>query len=336
MTDLSTMTTSKELMQTFIERVNNNLKHYYDPSNNLLAAPLNRAMFYSRRRLRASFVYASAGMFGREFDQVVDNVAMAYEIITANYVLLDDTVIMDSGEMRADMPTPRIEYGEVDALLSAAILQLEPLRLLPQDPLALRDVFYEAARDTILGLKFEEDLVNRQEAVVDEEEIVYVARWLTGPLLYGPLVSGAMLAGANEDQIKVLKEYAFAFGTAYQLTDHIIDVMAAEGNSGKDGFSDILTGKRTLVINHALNTATEEQFEYLRDILGTMPNEEQKRWLQRLFIETGAVNRTFEVIKKFNQDAVRNLQVLPDSAYRDMLMDIPRQYVQTLMDFIAE
>src|SRR5689334_903400 len=108
-------------MKSYRDRVNSLLRDYYDQEN-ALYQPLNLALFYSRRRLRATLAYWGSGIVGG-IPEDADKMAMLYEVITANYVLIDDSVILDAGEERADLPTPRIQYGEVAALLSATILQ---------------------------------------------------------------------------------------------------------------------------------------------------------------------------------------------------------------------
>lgn len=329
-------TSSQEVLKGFADRINGLLADYY-PSDQLLAGPLNLALTYSRRRLRASLVYMGAGLLGRVADEQVDNLAMAYEIITANYVVLDDSVILDAGVMRADKPTPRVEYSEADALFAAAILQLEPIRLLPDDT-RQRELFIQSATDTILGLKHEEDLVqDGKSGPVEAERIIFVARWLTGPLLIGPLLGGAMLAGASEDQLESLENYALAFGTAYQLTDHIIDVMGADQVSGKDGFSDVYTRKPTLMINHAREHAVAQDRVELERILGTMPNASEQKWLQELFVRTGSVDYTFDQIRNYNQRAQTQLSraFSEYDTYYSVLFDLPDLYLEKLQESIV-
>lgn len=213
--------TNLDLIEFFRKRINELLSRYY-PTEHMLYQPLNRSLFYSRRRLRATLAYCGSGILGG-IPESADSIAMAYEIITANYVLMDDSVILDAGKVRANMPTPRVEYGEVIALLSACTMQLEPIRLLP-DNKQLKDIFYQSSSYTVIGWLIEHELSQLSaDTVIDEKEILNTCQLLTGPLLAGALTSGAIISGGTQEQIEALYDYAMNFGCAYQLSDHIVD-----------------------------------------------------------------------------------------------------------------
>lgn len=321
-------------MKSYRDRVNSLLRDYYDQEN-ALYQPLNLALFYSRRRLRATLAYWGSGIVGGTPEDA-DKMAMLYEVITANYVLIDDSVILDAGEERADLPTPRIQYGEVAALLSATILQLEPIRLLP-DNLLLKEIFYQSARDTIVGLFQEQQLANLSpDSIVDEKEILRISRLMTGPLLAGAITSGAIISGATQAQIDALNAYAMDFGTAYQIADHITDLMVSTENSGKDNFSDIKTNKKTIVVNHALQHLPKDSWQWAEIVnaIGTVPSYEKKTELQRIFKSTGSIQHCLNLAVKLYSQARSHLYVLPDNQYRSLCMKLPDIYLKELLDSI--
>lgn len=67
-----------------------------------------------------------------------------------------------------------------------------------------------------------------------------------------PLLTGASLAGADKNQLAALRSYATALGIAYQLTDDILGVFGDEQQTGKSTTSDIAEGKRTFMVEKAL------------------------------------------------------------------------------------
>ncbi|WP_414589307.1 polyprenyl synthetase family protein [Scytonema sp. PCC 10023] len=322
-------------MKSCRERVNFLLTNYYDQENPLYQ-PLNLALFYSRRRLRATLAYWGSGIVGG-IPEDADNIAMLYEIITANYVLIDDSVILDAGKERAGLPTPRIQYGEAAALLSACIIQLEPIRLLPSDNLLLKEIFYQSARDTIIGLFLEQKLADLSpDSIVDEKEILRIARLMTGPLLAGAITSGAIMSGATQAQIDALNAYAMDFGTAYQIADHIVDLMVTAENSGKDNFSDITTNKKTIVVNHALQHLPKDSWQWSEIInaIGTVPSAEKKSELQRIFKNSGSIQHCLNLVVALYSQAISHLQELPDNQYRSLCMKLPDIYLKELLNSI--
>ncbi|QSJ18960.1 polyprenyl synthetase family protein [Nostoc sp. UHCC 0702] len=325
-----------ESMKYYRERVNFLLRNYYDQQN-ALYQPLNLAFFYSRRRLRATLAYCGSGIVGG-IPEDADKIAMLYEIITANYVLIDDSVILDAGKKRGDLPTPRIQYGEAAALLSAAIIQLEPIRLLPDNPL-LKEIFYQSARDTIIGLFLEQKLADLSpDLIVDEKEILHIARLMTGPLLAGAITSGAIISGATQAQIDALNAYAMDFGTAYQIADHIIDLMVSAENSGKDNFSDIKTNKKTIVVNHALQYLPKDSWQWAEIInaIGTVPSPEKKSKLQRIFNNSGSIQHCLHLVERLYSQAKSHLHELPDNQYRSLCMKLPDIYLKELLNSIDD
>ncbi len=320
-----------DLMEFFRERINELLSNYYSKED-VLYQPLNRALFYSRRRLRATLAYCGSGLVS-DIPERADSIAMAYEIITANYVLMDDSVILDAGTIRASMPTPRIEYGEVAALLSACIIQLEPILLLP-DNKHLKDVFYKSARYTVIGWLLEHELAELPAGtVVDENKILYTSQLLTGPLLAGALTSGAIISGGTAKQIEALYRYAMDFGCAYQLSDHIVDLMQTSDNSGKDNFSDIQTNKKSIVINHALQVLpiNSAQRNKIIDAIGIVPSTNHKKELQLIFQDSNSIKHCLELVIKLSSQAISHLQELPENKYRSLLEIIPQLYIKELL-----
>ncbi|MDJ0798631.1 MAG: polyprenyl synthetase family protein [Calothrix sp. MO_167.B12] len=325
------LNTNLDLIEFFRQRVNELLRNYY-PKEHILYQPLNRALFYSRRRLRATLAYCGSGIVGG-IPESADSIAMAYEIITANYVLMDDSVILDAGTIRANMPTPRAEYGEVMALLSACTMQLEPMLLFP-DHKQLKDIFYQSSSYTVIGWLLEHKLAQLSaDTVIDENEILHTCQLLTGSLLAGALTSGAIISGGTPEQIKALYHYAMNFGCAYQLSDHIVDLMHISDKSGKDNFSDIETNKKNVVINHALQTLPIDspQRKTIIDAIGTMPSASQKKELQRIFQDSQSIDHCLELVKKFSSQAISHLQKLPENQYRSLLERIPQMYMEELL-----
>lgn len=235
------------------------------------------------------------------------------------------------------MPTPRVEYGEVAALLSACIIQLEPILLLP-DNKQLKDVFYKSSRDTVIGWLLEHQLAELPAGTtVDENEILQVSRLLTGPLLAGAVTSGAIIGGGTPEQIEALYRYAMDFGCAYQLCDHIVDLMQTPDNSGKDNFSDIQTNKKNIVINHGLQVLPIDSPERNRviDAILTVPSASNKKEIQRIFQDSKSIEYCLKLITKLNSQAISHLEELPENEYRSLLEIIPQMYLSELLKSIG-
>ena len=69
----------------------------------------------------------------------------------------------------------------------------------------------------------------------------------TGELIRAAVVSGAILAGANEDDIKILSDYGYKLGLAFQIKDDILDVTSSTEVLGKNAKSDIENNKTNYI-----------------------------------------------------------------------------------------
>lgn len=77
----------------------------------------------------------------------------------------------------------------------------------------------------------------------------------TGALFCAAIRCGAIIAGATEEQLAKLTEYARQFGLAFQITDDILDVTGDEQTIGKPVGSDEKNHKSTYVTLGSLESA---------------------------------------------------------------------------------
>ncbi len=87
----------------------------------------------------------------------------------------------------------------------------------------------------------------------------------TSGLFALPMAGGAALCGATKDVVNGLQEAARHMGVLFQIQDDVLDLYGEKGRD-KQG-SDICEGKRSLLIVHALDTATPAEKEWLIGIL---------------------------------------------------------------------
>jgi heptaprenyl diphosphate synthase len=88
----------------------------------------------------------------------------------------------------------------------------------------------------------------------------------TASLLATSARLGAMTAGAPADQVEVVARFGEVFGTAFQLSDDLIDVLSETEKSGKTPGTDLREGIRTLPVLLVLG-AGEPEGARLRELL---------------------------------------------------------------------
>jgi len=89
---------------------------------------------------------------------------------------------------------------------------------------------------------------------VKEEEVFFTYTMKTAKYTFeAPLVMGAILGGADDHEVKRLSRLGTLLGQAFQLQDDMLDLFSNEKEIGKPVGSDLLEGKKTLLVWQAYN-----------------------------------------------------------------------------------
>lgn len=125
-----------------------------------------------------------------------------------------------------------------------------------------------------------------------------------------PLHIGAALAGANEQTQTMLRNVGQDIGEAFQLRDDQLGVFGDPEVTGKPSGDDLRTGKRTTLINEALQRGDESQVAALREGLGKGEEsaEAEIERLRDIIYDTGAQAEVEKLIEARTQRAIESLR----------------------------
>lgn len=125
-----------------------------------------------------------------------------------------------------------------------------------------------------------------------------------------PLHIGAALAGANEQTQTMLRNVGQDIGEAFQLRDDQLGVFGDPEVTGKPSGDDLRTGKRTTLINEALQRGDESQVAALREGLGKGEKSEEAdiERLRDIIYDTGAQAEVEKLIEARTQRAIESLR----------------------------
>ncbi len=128
-----------------------------------------------------------------------------------------------------------------------------------------------------------------------------------------PLQIGAMLAGATEEEQKILSKYAMPLGVAFQLQDDILGLFGDEVTLGKPADSDLKEGKKTLLMIKALENAKHSEKRIINEYLGN-PNitESMVKQVQDIVRSTGSLDYSVDLAKKLISQSKESLNQLED------------------------
>ncbi|ABY92825.1 polyprenyl synthetase family protein [Thermoanaerobacter sp. X514] len=213
------------------------------------------SVFAGGKRLRPVLCLSSCELLGGDIKKALP-VACAIELIHTYSLIHDDLPAMDNDDLRRGKPTNHKVYGEAIAILAGdGLLNLGYEVLVrhalehPEDYERILKATNEIATASgckgIIGGQVVDIL--SQNTKLTYEELKFIHEHKTAALIEASVCAGAYIAGATEEDVHALREYARLIGFAFQIKDDILDVIGEEEKLGKKVGSDREKGKFTFV-----------------------------------------------------------------------------------------
>ena len=118
----------------------------------------------------------------------------------------------------------------------------------------------------------------------------------------GPLILGGILAGKKEKDMKIFENIGNLLGEAFQIQDDILGLYGNEKKLGKPIGSDIEEGKKTLLINKALEKGSKDEKNFIISKLGKKPAKKDIEKIRDIVKKTSSLDyckeRSHNLIKK--------------------------------------
>lgn len=249
------------------------------------------------KMLRSSLCIAMACATG---GTVEDAVASAVSIEFLHNALLVHDDIEDASDERRGTPTLHamhgvplaINAGDATALLSLGPLKDNAHRLGLATALRIFEeterMAWESAEGQALELGWQRD--NRTD-IGDEDYLQMVLQKTCWLAAIHPLRVGCLIGAHGRLPLDPLIRLGFFFGAAFQIQDDLLNLYPGPGY-GKEANGDLLEGKRTLMIIHALRHATARERRRLAAFLAE-PRAQRSaadvEWVRGLLERTGGI-----------------------------------------------
>ncbi len=300
------------------------------------------------KRLRPIFCVYGYKCLSLENDAAILDAAIALELMQSYLLIHDD--IMDEDELRRGKTTFHIlckqlcerqfgrdkahKFGENVAIVAGDLLESYGAEALATSSFKSQYVQKAlAAYATIVknvGYGQILDLTAERKGSFSEDEILTIHKLKTASYtIEGPLHIGALLAGATEDDLKVLSDYGIPLGLAFQIQDDILGLFGSEEKTGKPVGSDVREGKKTLLILHALQQCSAAEKAVILDALGNMAVTDEKIEAVRAIVTaTGSLEYSKTLVREMTEKAVTTIS---GSGFRDEAKD----FLVQIADFIG-
>ncbi len=295
-------------------------------ANPLVAEAARHLVDAGGKRFRPLLV-ALAAHFADPHNEQVKLAASVVELTHLATLYHDD--VMDEATVRRGAPSANAHWGNSIAIL-------------------IGDYLFARAADVVTALGIEavriqartfSRLVHGQIAetagpLPGENAISHylgVISQKTGSLISTSARFGGMFGGATPEQIEALAVYGETFGTAFQLSDDLLDIASESVQSGKTPGTDLREGVPTLPVLYALASEDDDAASVrLREILAAGPVTDDALHAEALGLlrESAALKRARETVRGYADRARSSLAPLPQVPARVAL--------ESLCDFIAD
>jgi heptaprenyl diphosphate synthase len=274
------------------------------------------------KRFRPVFTLLCA-QFAKGNTEAVITAAAAVELVHLATLYHDD--VMDEATMRRGRASVNARWDNTIAILTGDFLFAHASRLVADLGSDAARIIAETMsvlvtgqmRETV-GPRAGEDPVRHYLSVIAQK---------TGSLIATAGRYGAMHSGAAPDQVEALHRYGEIIGTAFQISDDVIDIASPAQESGKIPGTDLREGVRTLPMHYAL-AEPDPEADRLRELLsGPIADDGDVEEALVLLRRSPGLDRALRTLEDYADRARVELEALPPCPARDALELLARYVV---------
>ncbi|WP_077086383.1 nonaprenyl/(2E,6E)-farnesyl/geranylgeranyl diphosphat synthase [Mycobacterium rhizamassiliense] len=273
------------------------------------------------KRFRPLFAVLSAQIGPNPGADEVTIAGAVIELVHLATLYHDD--VMDEAAVRRGAETANVRWGNNVAILAGDYLFATASRLVSRlGPDAVR-LIAETFAQLVTGQMRE---TRGAAAGVDSiEHYLRVVYEKTACLISAAGEFGAMFSGADLETVARLSRLGGIVGTAFQISDDIIDIDSDSHESGKLPGTDIREGVHTLPMVYALREPGAEG-DRLRELLaGPVEDDDAVTEALTLLRASAGMGQAKDFLAQYAAKARAELELLPD---------VPGRYaLETLVDY---
>ena len=304
-----------------VERVEQLMDTELRGADEVMADSLLHLFMAGGKRFRPLFTVLAAQLGPRPDSWEVTTAAAVIEMVHLATLYHDD--VMDEAAVRRGAPSANARWGNNVAILAGDYLFATASRLVSRlGPEAVR-LIAETFAQLVTGQMRETR--GAAEGLDSVEHYLKVVHEKTGCLIGAAGRFGAMFSGAEHEQVERLDRLGGLVGTAFQISDDIIDIDSESEESGKLPGTDLREGVRTLPMLYALAEAGPEGTRLRELLAGPITDDAEVLEALALLRASPGMAKAKNVLAQYAAQARHELDQLPD---------VPgRRALATLVDY---
>jgi heptaprenyl diphosphate synthase len=287
-------------------------------SDNLMTEAVLHLFEAGGKRFRPLFTVLSAQLGPRPDADEVTIAGAVIELVHLATLYHDD--VMDEAQIRRGAPSANLRWGNNVAILAGDYLFATSSRLVSRlGPDAVRIIADTFAQLVTGQMRETKGVADGADPIAHYLKVVHEK---TACLIGAAGQFGAMFSGADENQIERLSRLGSIVGTAFQISDDIIDIDSDPDESGKLPGTDLREGVHTLPVLYALRD-TGPGADRLRELL-VGPIEDDAALTEALALLRGSagIAKAKDTVARYAAQAREELAALPEGPGRQALANL--------------
>ncbi len=287
-----------------------------------VAELLTHSLGSSGKRIRPALTLLAGKFYNYDLEYLLP-MATAIEILHTATLIHDDAI--DNSSVRRGRPTINSMWDDDKAILLGDYLIAKSTELATTTQ-SLRVI--KLLSQTLMTITSGELAQSFDAFSLVQTRQHYLHRIIskTASLLSLTTESGAILSQAPEKSVKILKEYGYNLGIAFQIVDDIMDFIGTEEEMGKPVGSDLAEGTLTLPAMLLL-----ERYPDDNSVRKAFQNKDRQKNINlaiELVRNSSIIQECYTLASDYCAKACRNLNQLPDNASRRSFINLASYVVE--------
>ncbi|KUP20472.1 polyprenyl synthetase family protein [Paenibacillus sp. DMB5] len=269
------------------------------------------------KRLRPVFVLMG-GKFGQYDLEKLKRVAIPLELIHSSSLVHDD--VIDDAELRRGELTVKAKWGDKIAMYTGDYIYAKALVIASelQNP-RIHQILSKAMVEMSIGeMEQIRDFFNSGQSV---RHYLRRIRRKTALLIAISCELGALAADAEPETARLLYNYGYNVGMAFQIRDDLLDLSGTEKQIGKPPGSDMRQGNITLPVIYSLEDS-RLRTPLLDELALIRSGQAGVGRAIDLILSGDGIHRAEELASRYIDKALAALEQLPVNKTRRNLRDI--------------
>ena len=311
----------RSLLQMDWQEMNREIRVQLDTDVGLINSISHYIINSGGKRLRPLMVLLSSRACGIDQHNRSRILAAAMIEFIHTATLLHDDVV-DASDTRRGVKTAHRNFGNESTILVGDFLYSRAFQMMVQiGQMRVMEIMANTTNTIAEGEVLQ--LIHCGNPNITETEYMDVIYRKTGKLFEAGVSIGAVLADQSQIVESSLTEYGRHLGIAFQLIDDVFDYSSSVEIMGKNIGDDLAEGKPTLPLIYALERCNSQEQLMIREAIENKNSKDSEQIIECIK-SCGALALATEKAKATSEKAIKALEDLPESQYKDALIKLAR------------